>query len=195
MAYAEHGATADPSPVAGLPWVKTIPQYSAGTIGARKVSLGVPFYTMRWEAVDSPPGTPQVPPARKWRGRSARYGDAAAAMQTSEPLWDENESSPHLSFDNAGRRTELWFENARSLQASDAPGARFRLHRHLRLGDRAGRPRVLGFARRLAGPPSAQSAARRPIAGTVEARRPPVGEAPIVEAFRDSATARSPSPL
>jgi spore germination protein YaaH len=109
MAYAEHGATADPGPVAGLPWVKQIAEYSTKTIGARKISLGVPFYGMRWEAAD--PGAD-----RKRRGRSARYTDAAAAMKTAEPMWDETENSPHISFDNNGRRTELWFENARSLQ-------------------------------------------------------------------------------
>jgi len=108
MAYAEHGATADPGPVAGFPWVKTISEYSASTMPARKISLGVPFYAMRWEAADGP---------GKWRGRSARYSDAAAAMKTAEAMWDETEHSPHLSFDNDGRRTELWFEDARSLQA------------------------------------------------------------------------------
>jgi len=111
MAYAEHGASADPGPVAGLPWVRTIAQYSADTIGASKVSLGVPFYGMRWEAIDPPP----APPARKWRGRSARYSDADAAMKTAEAQWDETENSPHVSLDTNGRRTELWFENARSL--------------------------------------------------------------------------------
>jgi len=103
MAYAEHGATAPPGPVAGLPWVKRISDYSASTIPAKKISLGVPFYGMRWET----PG----------RGRSARYTDAAAAMASAEIQWDEQENSPHLSFDTDGRRTELWFENARSLQA------------------------------------------------------------------------------
>jgi spore germination protein YaaH len=117
MAYAEHGATADPGPVAGLPWVKAICEYSAGVIPARKISLGIPFYGMRWDAVD-PTAEPE-PGARnrKWRGRSARYSDAAAALKSSEALWDERENSPHLSFETAGRRTELWFENARSLQA------------------------------------------------------------------------------
>jgi spore germination protein YaaH len=105
MAYAEHGATADPGPVAGLPWVTAIAQYSAGTIPPRKISLGIPFYGMRWEAVDGR------------RGRSARYTDAAAAMAYTEVQWDERENSPHLSFDTNGHRTELWFENARSLQA------------------------------------------------------------------------------
>ena len=110
MAYAEHGATADPGPVAGLPWVAAIAKYSAGTIPARKISLGVPFYGMRWEAADTNE-------TRQWqRGRSAHYSDAAAAMSKAEVLWDERENSPHLSFDNTGRRTELWFENARSLQ-------------------------------------------------------------------------------
>jgi spore germination protein YaaH len=111
MAYAEHGSTADPGPVAGLPWVKAIAQYSADTIGARKVSLGVPFYGQRWDAIDPAPAAP----ARKWRGRSARYSDAATAMKTAEPQWDETEESPHLSFDANGRHTELWYENARSL--------------------------------------------------------------------------------
>ncbi len=114
MAYAEHGANADPGPVAGLPWVKTISEYSAKTMPPRKVSLGVPFYGMRWEAAD--PAAADFG-GRKWRGRSARYPDAAAAMGTTEMLWDDRESSPHVSFDNNGRRTELWFENARSLQA------------------------------------------------------------------------------
>jgi len=113
MAYAEHGATADPGPVAGLPWVRRIAEYSAGAIGARKVSLGVPFYGMRWEATD-PKDTP--PPTRKWRGRSSRYADTARALASAEMVWDDTHSSPHMSFDSAGRRTELWFENARSLQ-------------------------------------------------------------------------------
>jgi spore germination protein YaaH len=114
MAYAEHGATADPGPVAGLPWVKRIAEYSAGTIGANKVSLGVPFYGMRWEAT-APSDNP--PPTRKWRGRSSRYSDTANALSGAEALWDDAESSPHISFEVGGRRTELWFENARSLQA------------------------------------------------------------------------------
>jgi spore germination protein YaaH len=114
MAYAEHGATADPGPVAGLPWVRAIAEYSAGAIPPRKLSLGVPFYAMRWDATD-PNDMPRPP--RKWRGRSARYRDAAAAMASTQPVWDETENSPHLSFDTSGRRTELWFEDASSLQA------------------------------------------------------------------------------
>jgi spore germination protein YaaH len=113
MAYAEHNASDDPGPVAGLPWVKTISQYSAGTIGAKKVSLGVPFYGMRWDAADPTSASA----GRKWSGRSARYADAASAMKSAELQWDETENSPHVSFDNSGRHTELWFENARSLQA------------------------------------------------------------------------------
>lgn len=110
MAYAEHGVTADPGPVAGLPWVNQIAEYSAAAMPARKISLGVPFYAMRWEAAD--PGA-----ARKWRGRSARFSDAAAAMANTQPQWDETECAPHLAYDNNGRQTELWFENARSLGA------------------------------------------------------------------------------
>jgi spore germination protein YaaH len=110
MAYAEHGVNDKPGPMASLPWVTRIAEYSAGTIGAKKVSLGVPFYGTRWEATD-PNATP--PPPRKWRGRSSRYADTAKVLVTAEAEWDEALGSPHVSFGNA----ELWFENARSLQA------------------------------------------------------------------------------
>jgi spore germination protein YaaH len=116
MAYAEHGNTADPGPVAGMPWVTKIAKYSAETIPPRKVSLGVPFYAQRWEAVD-PASQPADQRARKWRGRSARYRDAAAAMTATAAVWDEQESAPHLSFQTEGRATELWYEDARSLGA------------------------------------------------------------------------------
>jgi len=119
MAYAEHGATADPGPVAGLPWVTGIADYSAQTIGARKVSLGVPFYGMRWEAVD-PTAAPPVPAGtrqRKWKGRSARYSEVATVLGNTPSVWDGGQSSPHLQFETEGRRTELWYEDARSLQA------------------------------------------------------------------------------
>jgi spore germination protein YaaH len=115
MAYTEHGATADPGPVAGLPWVTRIAEYSAGAIAARKISLGVPFYGMRWEAVN--PAT-SASRGRAWQGRSARYSDVAAALGSgAELVWDERESAPHVTLDRDGRRTELWFENARSLEA------------------------------------------------------------------------------
>jgi spore germination protein YaaH len=116
MAYAEHGNTANPGPVAGLPWVTKIAEYSASAIPPRKLSLGVPFYAQRWDAVD-PSAQPAGPPTRKWRGRSARYREAAAAMQDTSPVWDERESAPHVSFQTAGRATELWYEDARSLSA------------------------------------------------------------------------------
>ena len=48
MAYAEHGTNDNPGPMASLPWVTRIADYSAATIGARKVSLGVPFYGRAW---------------------------------------------------------------------------------------------------------------------------------------------------
>ena len=109
MAYAEHGSTDNPGPVAGLPWTTRIADYSASTMPARKISLGVPVYGQRWDAADPATG-------RKWRGHSSRYSDTSAAMANTELLWDEKENSPHLSFDADGHHTELWFENARSLE-------------------------------------------------------------------------------
>jgi spore germination protein YaaH len=102
MAYAEHGVTAAPGPVAGFPWVKRISYYSKSAIPAGKISLGIPFYGTRWD----------TGPDGQRRGRSARYHDVPA---TAEPLWDDERRSPHVNFETAGVKTELWFENARSL--------------------------------------------------------------------------------
>jgi spore germination protein YaaH len=113
MAYAEHGPSANPGPVAGLPWVTAIAKYSADTMGAEKVSLGVPLYGVRWDATD-PNTTPA--PARKWRGRSSRYSDTSKVLAAAEAQWDDTQSSPHVSFETVGRPSVLWFENARSLQ-------------------------------------------------------------------------------
>jgi spore germination protein YaaH len=122
MAYEEHGLNDDPGPVAGLPWVRGIALYSAKTIGAPLVSLGLPLYGMRWEAAapssarradDAPHSTANG----AWYARWIAYSETAAALMTMPAAWDKKEQSPHLSFDNQGRHVVLWFENARSLQA------------------------------------------------------------------------------
>jgi spore germination protein YaaH len=109
MAYAEHGSSDPPGPVAGLPWTAKIARYSASAIPPRKVSLGVPFYGQRWDAADPATG-------KKWRGHSVRYSAVAAQIANTPAVWDEQQSSPRLSFDANGRRAEVWFENARSLE-------------------------------------------------------------------------------
>lgn len=107
MAYDEHGSFGGPGPVAGLPWVRGIAEYSAKTIPRGRVSLGVPFYGRQWDAAE----------AGKWRSKSTRFRDAVAALGNAEALWDERESSPHIRFESAGSRSELWYEDARSLRS------------------------------------------------------------------------------
>jgi spore germination protein YaaH len=94
MAYAEHGPNQDPGPVAGLPWVTAIAEYSASIVPPGKISLGIPFYGVRWEAADPP---------RKWRGRTSRFSDTAKILAAAEPVWDEQQSSPHVTFETDSR--------------------------------------------------------------------------------------------
>jgi len=125
MAYAEHAGYSDPGPIAGLPWVKQIVDFTVANMPPRKVSLGVPTYGTRWIAVA--PGT-QVkadfvqdntgPKVKKWRVTSAAWPHAIPELlKTNKPVWDETEQAHHFAFtDEHGVNNEVWYEDASSLK-------------------------------------------------------------------------------
>ena len=109
-------------------------------------SLGIPFYGTRWDTgADG-----------QRRGRSARYRDVPASA---EPQWDDERQSPHVNFETAGVKTELWFENARSLAVKLDLAREMGFRGVPRMGRRPGRPCLLGIRRPHR--PRAQSARRR----------------------------------
>ncbi len=120
MAYPEHGAFSDPGPIAGLPWVEQIVDFTLARMPARKVSLGVPLYGHRWTALQ--PG--EVAPAafqdqgeakKRWKSRGAAYPRLTAELASNRPIWDEQEQAAHLEFLEGEQRIVIWYEDARSL--------------------------------------------------------------------------------
>lgn len=104
MAYDEHGAYSDPGPIASLPWVEKVVQYTVSKIPAQKVLLGIPAYGFDWNCDG---GTP-------------RYISYNLAMEIARwygiPInWDTKTEVPYFRYtDENGSRHEVWFENASS---------------------------------------------------------------------------------
>ena len=122
MAYPQHAGFSDPGPIAGLPWVQQIVDFTKSTMPARKISLGVPLYGFHWISVA--PGEKAAPaefaqdnagvPVKKWKGRSTSYPTTVDVVVKNPPQWNEVERANHISFsDNEGQH-EIWYEDAQS---------------------------------------------------------------------------------
>jgi spore germination protein YaaH len=126
MAYPQHGGFSGPGPLAGLPWVTKVVDYSADRLGAQKVSLGVPLYGFKWTELK--PTDPQPTAAfiqdaadpaavKKWRAVSQKFPDWQPLVAQNAPEWDAIEQAPRLRASENGASVELWWEDARSLGA------------------------------------------------------------------------------
>lgn len=123
MAYPEHAGFSGPGPLAGLPWVKQIVDFTKSNMPARKISLGVPLYGFQWTALA--PGEEPAAAAfiqdnagaavKSWKGQSSHYDASAAVIAQHPPEWDPTENSYHTSFTDSNGQHELWYEDARSL--------------------------------------------------------------------------------
>jgi spore germination protein YaaH len=123
MAYPQHAGFSGPGPIAGLPWVTKIADFTLSNMPARKVSLGVPLYGVRWTAVDN--GT--TPKAdfvqdneggkdKKWKTSSVSWPQAIPELQkTHQAAWDETEQAHWFDLSDNGTRAVAWYEDAKSL--------------------------------------------------------------------------------
>ncbi|MCL6610748.1 MAG: peptidoglycan-binding protein [Peptococcaceae bacterium] len=102
MTYDEHWMNGTPGPVASLPWVTRVIEYSAGVIPPNKILMGIGCYGYDWP--DGKKGTPV-----KWKdvpNLAAKYGPAG---------WNNIYSVPCLTYTVNGVRHQVWFENRYSL--------------------------------------------------------------------------------
>lgn len=105
MTYEEHWATSQPGPAASLPWLEEILMYARAHIPADKLFVGIPLYGYDWS--DSR------------RARGLTYADVQALVSTFDPRveWDSEAGSWHFTYTRDGQDHEVWFEDARSVQA------------------------------------------------------------------------------
>ena len=104
MAYGY--GTGQPQPTAPFPWVDGSAAFAASQMGAEKVLLGVAWYGYDWNL------TAGGVTALRWeqvRQRADTYRPAIA--------WDAERETPNFRYEADGAQHEVWFENARSVDA------------------------------------------------------------------------------
>ncbi|HET9697916.1 MAG TPA: glycosyl hydrolase family 18 protein [Terriglobales bacterium] len=123
MAYPQHAGFSDPGPLAGLPWVTKIAEFTRSNMPASKISLGVPLYGVRWTEVQ-PTTSAQAAFAqdneganvKKWKTSTASWPDVIPELQKKyQATWDETEQANWFDLSDQGSRSIAWFEDARSL--------------------------------------------------------------------------------
>ncbi|WP_164877643.1 glycosyl hydrolase family 18 protein [Prescottella agglutinans] len=104
MAYDRHWATSTAGPIAPYDWVEEVLRYAITQIPREKLVLGVGLYGYDWVGSSATPLT--------W----TQVMSIAAAQK---PLlsWDETSRSTHFAYILDGILHEVWFENARSVEA------------------------------------------------------------------------------
>lgn len=123
MAYPQHAGFSDPGPLAGVPWLTRIVDFTVSNMPARKVSLGVPTYGMRWTAIAPDSAKPadfaqdnEGGKTKKWRARSTSWPNALPELlKSNTPQWDETEQAHWFEFTEKGARNVVWYEDSASL--------------------------------------------------------------------------------
>ena len=101
MAYDYSYAAGKPGPVAPLPWVNQVVDYSLSQIPREKVLLGIPWYGYDWNISARRPG------------RYVAYGEVAGKQGVHG--YDGLIQAPSLYYIANGQRHQVWYENARSV--------------------------------------------------------------------------------
>ena len=106
MAYDQHSPGTGPGPVAGLPWVKRVIEYTLTQVPSRKISLGIPLYFRSWNSAGL-------------RGGYGGFPEVIVLLQGSgvEARWNETEQVPWFRYRADGITHEVWYEDVRSFQA------------------------------------------------------------------------------
>ncbi|NLI13873.1 glycosyl hydrolase family 18 protein [Pelotomaculum propionicicum] len=102
MTYEEHWSGGSPGPIASLPWVQRVLDYTVRNIPKEKVLMGIPAYGYDWSAVGN---------------KSVRWYKTGELISKYGPAkWNDWASSPYLIYyDDKGKKHEVWFENKYSL--------------------------------------------------------------------------------
>ncbi len=114
MTYAQHAHLTTPGPVAGLPWMKQMIDFTLSQgVPPEKISLGIPFYSFYW--------FPDYSPAKGGYpvGRGLGYEDAEAMIERNnlKTVWSAEQGCSYAMWENDGIFNYLFIEDAGSLKA------------------------------------------------------------------------------
>lgn len=113
----------EPQAVSPIQPVRNVVQYATSVIPNEKVFLGQNLYGYDWQAPFPPAGGPAA------TALSPKQAVELAREQHAEILYDSIAQAPYFQYyDTSGRLHEVWFEDARSIQA------KFNLLREFKLG-------------------------------------------------------------
>ncbi len=112
MTY-EWGYTfSDPQAVSPLPQVEAVVKYAVQQIPRSKIFLGQNLYGYDWQAPFPPAGGPPA------KALSPKQATELAVRERAEIFYDRTAQAPHFTYyDAGGVLHEVWFEDARSIQA------------------------------------------------------------------------------
>lgn len=115
MTYAQQTRRTPPGPIAGIPWMRAVVDYTLQFVPASKVSLGIPTWSEHWYTRDDP----SIPErARSWSSNmSWEWAKGLAERHGATIQWDEKQGVPFAYYANGGVYEWLFFENARSFGA------------------------------------------------------------------------------
>lgn len=118
MAYGfRTSASTEPGSTAPLPWVESTLRYTTKVIAPERLILGVAFYGYDWNTAKGPPA------------RALRHSDVVPliARVAAVPTLDPRSLSVTFRYEEEGEQHEVWFEDARSLDAKVALAGRYGL--------------------------------------------------------------------
>lgn len=101
MAYDEHYAGGDPGPVASLPWVEKVINYTLKSFPPQKVILGIPAYGYDWS----------------WsKGKALQYTGVQNLIKKYQiaPKWHSEYKVPYFTYKSWGVTHQVWYENSYS---------------------------------------------------------------------------------
>ena len=100
MAYDQHYSQGEPGPIAAKDWVERVITFALTKIPREKLILGLPAYGYDWTGSE--------------RAKSLVF---ETVPKDRAQGWDDASSSPFITYFDGAVDHEVWFENARSLEA------------------------------------------------------------------------------
>lgn len=119
MTYGYSGTwTAYPGgPIAPTDWIEKVLDYATTVIPASKIQLGIPFYGYDW-----PDDGSQI------RSATFRRAQTLIAQHNATVTYEPSRGESHFTYVDAGVTHEVWFSDARSVEAKAELVKRYGLH-------------------------------------------------------------------